>query len=76
MTTTVGVHEAKTNLSQLLRRVAEGEEIIITNGGVPAARLLPMHQPAAKRIGLFRGRITMAADFDDLPDEFAEHFRP
>lgn len=74
--TTVGVHEAKTNLSQLIRRVADGEEIIITNGGVPAARLLPVHQPSSKRLGLFRGRISIAADFDELPDDFAEHFQP
>ncbi|MCB1262681.1 MAG: type II toxin-antitoxin system prevent-host-death family antitoxin, partial [Acidimicrobiales bacterium] len=32
---TVGVHEAKTNLSKLLQRVAGGEDVIITRSGVP-----------------------------------------
>jgi prevent-host-death family protein len=34
---TVTVHEAKTNLSELLRRVEAGEEIIIARGDKPVA---------------------------------------
>ena len=37
----VGAYEAKTHLSQLLNRVAEGEEIEITRHGVPVAVLAP-----------------------------------
>lgn len=36
--TEVGVHEAKTHLSRLLRQVAAGEEVIITSGGRPSVR--------------------------------------
>ena len=35
----VTVHEAKTNLSELLRRVEAGEEIIIARGDKPVAIL-------------------------------------
>ena len=38
---TVGAHEAKTNLGQLLDRVARGEVIVITRHGEPIARLVP-----------------------------------
>ena len=38
---TVGAFEAKTHLSNLLERVAEGEEVIITKHGKPVARLVP-----------------------------------
>lgn len=38
---TVGVHEAKTNLSKLLHRDATGEEIVITRSGKPVAKLVP-----------------------------------
>ncbi|MCE7873301.1 type II toxin-antitoxin system prevent-host-death family antitoxin [bacterium CPR1] len=38
----VTTHEAKTNLSQLLSRVLEGEEILICRGAVPVARLVPV----------------------------------
>jgi prevent-host-death family protein len=37
---TVGVFEAKTHLSSLLDRVAEGEEVVITKHGKPMARLV------------------------------------
>jgi prevent-host-death family protein len=39
---TVGSFEAKTHLTQLLERVAKGEEIIITKHGKPVARLVPV----------------------------------
>lgn len=37
----VGAYEAKTHLPKLLKRVAEGEKIIITKHGVPVAILQP-----------------------------------
>jgi prevent-host-death family protein len=40
--TTVGAYEAKTRLSELLERVAVGEEIIITKHGHPVAVLAPV----------------------------------
>jgi len=39
--TTVGTCEAKTQLTQLLGRVARGEKILITNRGKPVAMLVP-----------------------------------
>lgn len=46
---TIGAFEAKTHLSALLERVSKGEIITITRHGVPAARLVPVEEPA-KRI--------------------------
>ncbi len=37
----IGAQEAKTHLTQLLKRVAGGEQITITEGGVPVAVLVP-----------------------------------
>jgi prevent-host-death family protein len=73
--TMVGVHEAKTNLSGLLRRVASGEEIIITNGGEPAARLVAIAPDGKKRIGSFAGQFTAPLDFDETPSELSEYFK-
>lgn len=39
---TVGAYDAKTRFSQLLERVAAGEEITITRHGHPVARLVPV----------------------------------
>jgi len=41
---TVGAYDAKTRLSQLLERVAAGEEFTITRHGHPVARLVPASQ--------------------------------
>jgi prevent-host-death family protein len=45
----VSVTEAKGQLTELVRRAEEGEEIILTRHGHPAARILPFKQPADKR---------------------------
>jgi prevent-host-death family protein len=46
----VGAYEAKTRLSQLLDRVAKGEEITITKHGVPVAVLAPVRRRSKKDI--------------------------
>lgn len=71
----VGVHEAKTNLSRLLRRVAGGEEVLITRSGEPVARLVPVRNRRRRLLGRDAGRIAIAADFDAaLPAEVLADF--
>ncbi len=71
----VGVHEAKTHLSALLRRVAAGEEIEITRGDVPVARLVPVPVSGTRQLGVDVGRFTVPDDFDaPLPDEVLDAF--
>ncbi|HUL46782.1 MAG TPA: type II toxin-antitoxin system Phd/YefM family antitoxin [Steroidobacteraceae bacterium] len=64
MTKSVGVHEAKTNLSKLLERVSAGEEITITRRGEEVARLVPPRLGSARRLGIDRGRWVVPDDFD------------
>jgi prevent-host-death family protein len=40
--TRVGLFEAKTNLSALARRVAAGEEVVVTDRGRPVMKLVPI----------------------------------
>ncbi len=69
------VHDAKTNLSRLLERVAQGEEIIIAKSGRPVAKLVRLAVEPRKP-GRLKGRIRMRADFDEpLPDEVMAAFR-
>ncbi len=71
------VSEAKANLSKLLERVEAGEQIIIERNGKPVAVLsaykydLTPRQPGT---GLWKGRVVISDDFDDLPDEFMRAF--
>jgi prevent-host-death family protein len=70
----VNIHEAKTQFSMLLRRVAVGEEVTIANRGVPVARLVPVPEPMRK-LGAYRGTLKIPDDFDaPLPDEILDLF--
>ena len=40
--TRVGSYEAKTRLSELLKRASSGERIVVTKHGVPIAELVPV----------------------------------
>jgi antitoxin (DNA-binding transcriptional repressor) of toxin-antitoxin stability system len=72
MTKTVDVEEAKTRLPELLSLALEGNEVIISEGDKPLARLVPIPSAGRNRVmGLHRGVAWMSEDFDEpLPDEF------
>jgi prevent-host-death family protein len=42
----IGLHEAKTHLSEIIAKVHEGNEYIITRRGIPVARLVPAEKPS------------------------------
>ncbi len=51
MTITMNVAEAKAKLSELLEAAAAGDDVVIARAGTPIARLVPIAQPAARRLG-------------------------
>ncbi|HTR23012.1 MAG TPA: type II toxin-antitoxin system prevent-host-death family antitoxin [Terriglobales bacterium] len=72
----INVHEAKTQLSRLLRRVSDGEEVIISRAGVPVAKLVAVSCIANRRpLGAMEGQIYIAEDFDaPLPADLLASF--
>jgi prevent-host-death family protein len=65
----VNIHEAKTHLSRLLVKVAEGEEVIIARNGDPVAKIVAIAKPSKKRVlGQYKGEVVIADDFDDPVD--------
>jgi len=69
------VHQAKTTLSKLLCRVAAGEEVVITKGGEPVAKLVAVEPPPKRVLGRDAGLYTVPDDFDaPLPDEVLADF--
>ena len=72
----MNIHEAKTHLSRLLKRVAAGEQIIIARAGTPIARLTPYKEQGRERVaGRDHGLFTVPDDFDaPLPDEVIDRF--
>ena len=72
---TVNVHEAKTHLSRLLVDVENGQEVTIARSGRPVARLVPAEQPSRRQLGLERGKIWIAPDFDEpMADEWLDEW--
>ena len=65
MAKTVNIHEAKTHLSRLVRRVQSGEEIVIARGGKPVARLVAVESSAARGLGRDRGLFSVPDDFNE-----------
>jgi prevent-host-death family protein len=71
--TTVGMHEAKTNLSRLVDEALAGNEVVITRRGEPVVRLEPVQKPKrtfADLLGAYPD-IWIADDFDELPEDMA-----
>lgn len=72
MDTKINVHEAKTHLSKLLRRVMNGERFIIANAGKPIAVLAPIETASteARVPGNDAGKVRIRPDFDSPLPEF------
>jgi prevent-host-death family protein len=66
MSETVNMHEAKTHLSRLVQSVLNGSvsEVVIAVSGKPAARLVPYAAPKERVLGIDRGLVVVADDFD------------
>lgn len=72
---TAGVTEAKAQLSKLLDAVERGERVVISRAGKPIAELTAYQGgTAARRLGGWAGRVWMANDFDELPEEILADF--
>jgi prevent-host-death family protein len=66
----INIYEAKTQLSKLIARVEEGEEITISRNGRPAARLVPVGRRTTPRVpGALKGQIVIHDDFDELDEQ-------
>lgn len=71
----VNIHAAKTNFSKLIARVEHGEEILISRGGKPVAKLVPIEAPAKRKLGLMQGIFSVPHDFDaPLADDVVDSF--
>lgn len=71
----INIHDAKTNLSKYLDQVKNGHEtIIICKNGQPIAQLIEYNQISSRKLGLWKNKIKIHEDFDDLPNDFTRHF--
>ena len=71
----VTIHEAKTHLSKLIREAVNGEEVVISKGKDPIAKIVPIEtKHPERRLDGVSGLIEfMANDFDDELDHFEDN---
>ena len=73
----INVQEAKTNLSRYLKRLEEGERIVICRRNVPIAELRPIEprRLEPRPFGLGAGEFEVPASFfEPLPDDLLVAF--
>jgi len=69
------VHQAKTNLSELLRTAENGEDVVIARGKKPVAKIVALKGGNKKRVpGRLKGKIHIHPSFFDpmTKEELAE----
>ena len=72
---TVNMHEAKSQLSALVKAALDGEEVVIAKAGNPLVRLVPyQNRKTLRRPGRLKGLITISPDFDEIDDEIIDMF--
>lgn len=70
----VDVQDAAKLLSELLERVALGDEIVIARSGEPVAKLVPFALRRKRKPGGADGLVVPDALFEPLPDDLGGHF--
>ncbi len=54
----VTIHEAEASFSELIEEAESGEEVVISRGGEPVVRLVPMRPaPKTRPFGLYKGEV-------------------
>jgi antitoxin (DNA-binding transcriptional repressor) of toxin-antitoxin stability system len=71
----INIYEAKNNLSELVKRVEQGEEVILSRHGRPVVQMVKL-PPKIRELGLFRSQIKEVDPdwWKPMTDEEAEAF--
>jgi len=65
----VNIHEAKTQLSQLIDQAVKGDSFIIAKAGKPLVKVTRLDAPSAghiRRLGFMKGQIAVPDDFGSM----------
>ncbi len=69
----IDLQDAQAHLPHLVEQARHGHEVILTEGGEPVAKIIPISAPAQRQFGSAKGLITMSEDFDEPLEEFREY---
>lgn len=70
----IGVRELRANLSALLRQARRGASFVVMSRDEVVAEIRPPSQAPRepRKLGALKGKIWMAPDFDQLPDDILD----
>ena len=71
--TQMTLQNAEKSWAEILQKALAGEEIIIERDGKPVAKVSP-YRTEEDWFGMDAGKIWIADDFDETPEEFLEYF--
>ena len=72
---TVNIHEAKTQLSKLIKEASRGEAFVIAKAGKPVVKVTALSAPTGaqvRRLGFMAGQVSVPDDFDRMGKEEIE----
>lgn len=77
---TVTLEHAREHLAELVAEAGRGEEIVNSDGGKALACLTPppvaaLPDDPVSLLGLLKGEVWMAPDFDEIPAGFEEYVK-
>jgi len=61
---TVNIHDAKTNLSQLILEAAQGRPFVIAKAGKPMVKVVAIDHETKPRLGMLAGVFEVPEDID------------
>jgi len=71
----INISDAKTQLSSLIEKILNGEEVVIGKAGKPIAKLIKYNEKEVPRKPeALKGKITISDDFDELPADLKSAF--
>jgi prevent-host-death family protein len=68
----ISIQEAEAHFAGIVSEVRNGEEIILTDHDSPVVKMIPLYDPQSPRglVGSLKGKIWIADDFDETPEDF------
>jgi prevent-host-death family protein len=75
MPSTYSISEAKAQLSELVCKAEQGEEVVLCRGSRPVVRMVAVTvdgRSVKRTPGSMRGRLSVPDDFDEWPEDIAK----
>ena len=66
---TVNTHEAKSKLSEIIRKVENGVDVVVARNGVPVVRIIPWTSSGINKPGVWKGLVTYDEGYDIISSD-------